>query len=82
MANKVKTRTRVIRENALIKDEDFSGWLVVNTGNTDIVVDNVVLRPYDRLNFLDCVPPNCKWDTPIFIKAAGGEAILTQLLFS
>lgn len=83
MTNEVRRRISVITKNTTITDDDFGGWLVVNTGTANIQVDGITLQPGERLNFLDCVPYNFKWRSPIqiVISGSGGVATLTQLMF-
>ena len=83
MGKTVKTRVRVITENTTITDQDFSGWLAINTGSGNVQVNKVVLQPREKLDFLTAIPSDCRWDDEIqiVILAGGGEVTLTQLLF-
>ena len=79
-----RKRTQIITESTVITDTDFSGWMAVNTGNANVIVDDVELQPTQGLNFLTAIPPTKKYLTPIRVQipTPGGRVILSQLIFS
>lgn len=79
---KGKKRVKVFDANATVTDTDFSGWLAVNTGTADVVVDKTTLQPGDGLDFL-AIHPDVKWDSPIqiVIPTPGGQVTLHQMIY-
>ena len=82
MPYKTKNRIKVFTQNATVNDTDFSGWMAVNTGTADVQVNKITLEPQQGLDFMQAVPADSTWDSPIqiVILAAGGEVTLTQLI--
>ena len=78
---KAKTRIKVLTGNTTIYDTDFSGWLAVNNGNTDVTINRVTVPPGKGLDYTN-IRPYVLWDSPIqFIIPAGGEVVLQQLIY-
>lgn len=82
MGYDIRKRVKVITESTTITDNDFGGWMVVNTGTADIEVDKVTLQPSQGLDFTASVPPSAHWRTPIqiVITNPGGQAVLSQMI--
>ena len=82
MSYKVKTIIRQYTVNTTITDLEFGGWMAVNTGTDDVMVNKILLEPGEGLDFTQ-LPPDVVWDSPIqiVIVNAGGEVTLTQLQY-
>lgn len=80
---RLTTRKDVITTDTTLADEKYGGWLAVNTGDQDVVVDGYTLQPGDGLDFTN-IPPNVIWSTPISIQCptAGGVVTLTRFLYT
>lgn len=77
----VKTRQQVVTANTTFNDNQYGGWLAVNTGNVDIKVDNFTLQPGDGLDFTH-LDPSVIYESPIRIQVpTGGECTITRLLY-
>lgn len=82
MANyKVSARTIEITANTKIMPEnDFGGWMAVNTGTATASVMGYELNPGEGLNFLDAIPLGSIWETPIEVRVSAGASVrLTRL---
>ena len=78
---KVSVRVIDITANTKIMPENnFGGWLAVNTGTATASVMGYELQPGEGLDFTQAVPAGSVWDTPIEIRINAGAIIrLTRL---
>ena len=69
-------------QNTTVTDNDFSGWLAVNTGTGKVEIDKIPLDPQMGLDFT-ALSPDVIWDSPIqiVILEEGGQVTLTQLMY-
>lgn len=77
----VKTRQDVVTQNTTFNDPKYGGWLAVNTGNVNIMVDNYTLQPGDGIDYTH-LSPEVVYESPIRIQVpSGGQCILTRFLY-
>ena len=83
MESKYKVSARVIDITAntkIMPENNFGGWLAVNTGTAAASVMGYELQPGEGLDFTQAVPAGSIWDTPIEIRINTGAVIrLTRL---
>ena len=82
MGYKVSTNTQDILTSTTIRPGKFGGWLAVNTGTGDAIVDGYTLAPGEGLDYTH-IHPDVIWDMPITInlQAAGSKVRLTRLMY-
>lgn len=82
MKYKVSSNSQDILTSVTIRPKNFGGWLAVNTGTADAVVDGYTLAPGEGLNYTH-LSPDVIWDMPIVINltATGSRVRLTRLLY-
>ena len=78
---KVSATTQEITENTTLRPEEkYGAWLCVNTGTNTATVMGYELQPGEGLDFLNAVPVDGYWDTPIqIIINAGAKIRITRL---
>ena len=78
---KVRKSTEEITANTTVRAEGYGGWLAVNVGEGNAIVDGYTIEPGEGLDFTS-LQPDVIWDSPIsIVLETGGIIRLTRLMY-